>query len=218
MDQRICQIPGCQKASRSRGWCVMHYRRWQRNGDPSISDQAPTLDKNCEGCGSSFLARRQSARFCSRACQRHILGPDSAVSRCSEADCERPCRARGLCAKHYKNKRRSEQPGYGYGNPDTRRKALRAKTQRRRAAMYDPEAERIDRDKIGDRDGWRCGLCGRHVDNTLTWPHPQSASLDHIVPLSKGGRHRRDNVHVSHLACNLAKGAGGDGEQLLLIG
>lgn len=72
--------------------------------------------------------------------------------------------------------------------------------------MTDPEAETIHRDDVGKRDGWVCGLCRGLVDNGLPWPDPMSASLDHILPISKGGKHRMENVQISHLSCNLAKG------------
>lgn len=34
-----CSIPGCTKAARKRGWCYMHYTRWQRHGDPEHLDR-----------------------------------------------------------------------------------------------------------------------------------------------------------------------------------
>lgn len=30
----VCAIEGCNKPSKHRGWCGMHYQRWQRHGDP----------------------------------------------------------------------------------------------------------------------------------------------------------------------------------------
>lgn len=44
-----------------------------------------------------------------------------------------------------------------------------------------------------------CHLC--HL-----WVVPKQASLDHILPFSKGGDHTHDNVGLSHLKCNLRKG------------
>jgi hypothetical protein len=29
-----CSIDGCEKPHEARGWCIKHYRRWQRHGDP----------------------------------------------------------------------------------------------------------------------------------------------------------------------------------------
>jgi 5-methylcytosine-specific restriction endonuclease McrA len=34
-----------------------------------------------------------------------------------------------------------------------------------------------------------------------------SVSLDHVIPLSRGGNHEPGNVQCSHLACNVRKGA-----------
>jgi 5-methylcytosine-specific restriction endonuclease McrA len=80
------------------------------------------------------------------------------------------------------------------------------------------EAESIDRWEIGDRDGWRCGICRRRIDKTKDWPDPRSASLDHVIPLSEGGPHVRSNVRIAHLDCNMKRGDRGGNEQLTLVG
>lgn len=60
---------------------------------------------------------------------------------------------------------------------------------------------------IVERDGQSCRLCGCDVDLTLRYPHPMSKSLDHVVPLSRGGAHTIENVQLAHLRCNMSKGA-----------
>lgn len=34
LSQRTCSIPDCDRSSRKRGWCQLHYSRWLRHGDP----------------------------------------------------------------------------------------------------------------------------------------------------------------------------------------
>lgn len=51
-----------------------------------------------------------------------------------------------------------------------------------------------------------CGLCGLPVDKTIPTPLPGSPEVDHIVPVSMGGpEYDRDNLTLSHRACNRAK-------------
>lgn len=51
-----------------------------------------------------------------------------------------------------------------------------------------------------------CGICGRPVDFHKTFPDPWSATLDHIVPVVKGGDPASiENLQLAHLACNRAK-------------
>lgn len=52
-----------------------------------------------------------------------------------------------------------------------------------------------------------CGLCSLPIDRDLAYPDPLSASLDHIVPLSRGGSDSAENVQAAHLVCNQRKGA-----------
>lgn len=60
------------------------------------------------------------------------------------------------------------------------------------------------------RDGLRCAICGEMCDpNDHTWGYtgPQSPSIDHIIPMAKGGGHIWGNVQVAHIICNSEKGA-----------
>lgn len=53
--------------------------------------------------------------------------------------------------------------------------------------------------KLLERQQFRCALSGRELT-------PATASLDHIVPLAKGGFHTIDNLWVVDQQVNVAKG------------
>jgi len=52
-----------------------------------------------------------------------------------------------------------------------------------------------------------CGICGLPVDKELKSPDPMSKTVDHIIPVSKGG-HPSDlsNLQLAHRCCNRQKG------------
>lgn len=71
--------------------------------------------------------------------------------------------------------------------------------------------------EIFQRDGWRCHLCRKLVDRTVSRNHPDGATIDHIVPLSLGGTDEPANVATAHWRCNREKRARAMNEQLRLI-
>jgi len=86
----------------------------------------------------------------------------------------------------------------------------RDRNARRRAEKKAVTVEVFTRAEIFERDKGRCHLCGRKVK-------PNNWHLDHLLPLSKDGKHSKDNVAVSCSQCNLKKHNMGQ-SQLRLIG
>lgn len=55
--------------------------------------------------------------------------------------------------------------------------------------------------------GGPCWLCGHAIDPRLTEKHPLSFTLDHLVPLSRGGELLDPaNARAAHRRCNSARG------------
>lgn len=65
----------------------------------------------------------------------------------------------------------------------------------------------VDRFVVFERDGYICGLCDAPIDMDAKPKSPLSPSLDHIIPLSRGGAHSYENAQAAHLFCNISKGA-----------
>lgn len=51
-----------------------------------------------------------------------------------------------------------------------------------------------------------CGICGKKVDKTVKYPNIMCPTVDHIIPIAKGG-HPSDmsNLQLAHFGCNRQK-------------
>lgn len=153
-------------------------------------------ERVCTICGAGFTAKRPEAMYCSRRCKQR-----------AEHEARK---ARGYFAarraENYEAERarireyRSRKP-FRERYPETYAAADQLRAERKLV-----DAERVAPVEIHDRDGWICQLCDGSIDQVLAWPDPMSASLDHVIPLARGGRHTRDNLQSAHLRCNLQKG------------
>ncbi len=60
---------------------------------------------------------------------------------------------------------------------------------------------------IWHRDNWTCHYCGKTVKESVL-NVPDKATVDHIIPVSKGGGNRVDNLVTACVQCNSRKGNG----------
>lgn len=113
----------------------------------------------------------------------------------------------------YKKKRTARRQAWKAAHPEykeplrkhndeqrTRRRIVDARRHAcKRAVAISPTAdEAIVRFRNGKR--WRCYICGKFVSGS-------ECQIDHIVPLTKGGRHAADNLAPVHPLCNQRKHA-----------
>lgn len=73
------------------------------------------------------------------------------------------------------------------------------------AAVYRQSPHQHKELGIFERDGWACYLCQLPIDPALAWPHPQSKSIDHVIPICRGGEDTAANKRATHLGCNWSK-------------
>jgi 5-methylcytosine-specific restriction endonuclease McrA len=53
--------------------------------------------------------------------------------------------------------------------------------------------------------GMRCHLCGGRIDERLDRNHSLALTIDHVVPISRGGSDEIENLRPAHRACNVRK-------------
>jgi 5-methylcytosine-specific restriction endonuclease McrA len=51
-----------------------------------------------------------------------------------------------------------------------------------------------------------CHLCGEPLDHDSHWNSDWHPTIDHVIPISLGGRDVRSNVAVAHRWCNSRRG------------
>ena len=202
----ICEIPECGKRHFAAGMCSAHYTRLKRTGSATTRKLGEVVggkricatckvDTPLEGMG------RTQPSYC-RACinaaarARFVYKPKHlGIKQCENCGGDFPfnkkqnlhCSAE--CAQATVNKRNWKH------------------LQTRRARLKDAFVESFHSKEIYERDNWVCGICKESIDPAAKLPDQMSASIDHIIPISRGGTHERANAQAAHLFCNVSKGA-----------
>ena len=240
-----CKVDGCERPRLGRGLCPPHYSEWHRsqrryevtcqfcgerakvgrkrdrhcsqacamktvaklkveanaaNAGMSVEDwkslrkpRLSRLEKASRKAEKAAAGKRGRTIWVARKCKictTSFLTQSSATGRCCSE----------ICTK--KNKREN----------------IHDRARRRRARLKNVYTTRVRSSAIFTRDKYRCHICGKKTDPKKSVPHPKAPTIDHLVPLAKGGTHEPANVATACFICNATKRDVGGGEQLALIG
>lgn len=171
-----CSIEDCGLSERLvRGWCMKHYLRWRKTGDP-----LKTLRQN-----------------------RYASDMECAIEDCAERRY-----VRDWCSKHYRawynhgdvltpDKRIYPEPTFE--EKERRRKMRIAYANKRRARKNNAQVYEYTQAFVDARVayfGKKCWMCGGEY-----------SALDHVKPLSQGGKDCPANLRPACKSCNSRKGA-----------
>lgn len=216
MSKPTCSMPTCEREKYCRTYCRLHYTRFMKHGDPTVDLHRVqhTSDglRICKGCEAPkpFSDFHKDAR-----------SPDGYRAQC------KPCR-KSFMAAYYEANRESRQ-AYEQNRRTNRAEHMRAldmaryqrhkekrvalasehvKIRRARlaGAMTDPNVTVPALRKI---HGDQCRYCGvemsfirrKRGDGIAR----NRATLEHILPLSRGGSHTFDNTVLACHHCNVSK-------------
>jgi hypothetical protein len=167
----------------------------------------------CLGCeGQLGLSTSTDSAFCSVKCQQgswYEANAEHAKAKARIWNASNPdLKQRQSMAWYEANKGRALEMAKAWrsANPDAVREISRASALRRRARKAAGVVEDFALSEIWEREQGICWLCETEIDPLKKWPHPESKTLEHVIPLARGGSHTRENVALAHLVCNLRKG------------
>lgn len=163
--------------------------------------ETPTVDKVCTYCNAPFTVPRERAVqvYCGSRCgYLAILASKRKPHEATKRKCD-GCGAEFEYPASYKVQKRF------CSMVCSRRVRGRDQERRRRARMRGVHTEAVDFAQLCRRDRWKCQLCGEPVKRKAQVPDPLSPTLDHIIPLAKGGTHEAKNVQLAHFRCNALK-------------
>jgi hypothetical protein len=169
---------------RSSKWCRECYQTWYRTRRGIVE-----LHRSCDWCNSTFTTTDKRKMFCARACKDRAK--KEAVKQALEAS--KPVRSCRHCGVSMPQAMRADA-AYCSESCNTAAHSQTRKASRKIGARQ----LRIDRAYIIERDGGRCHLCG-------AYPEGRALTIDHVMPLARGGTHTSENLRVACLSCNCSK-------------
>ena len=202
-----CQVELVHKgAGNPKRYCCRQHAGMYLN---SLKPKAPKIQKSCLWCNTEFVTAFKVMKFCQSSCRtafqnkqradetkaKHIANP-----RRFDFDCER-CQTVVQTDKHIARGK------YGRFCRNCalvlRRESYRIKSARRQGIT---NPIRVSADALIERDGNVCHICLTEIDLSLARNSRFGATIDHVIPISKGGADTLDNMKLAHWICNIKKG------------
>ncbi|MBO7726942.1 MAG: HNH endonuclease [Oscillospiraceae bacterium] len=188
----------------------------------------------CELCGAEYLKKNGKSKYCSDACKKAARKETLAKWREENKDYQKNWREAHpeYAAEWVKNHRSygRDRSRKIRGSKEHNRKCVVCGKEfstyiQHKHTCCDKckcshKLKRIPKDQIVDtditvkalyeRDGGICYLCGKPCDfNDIDKERHAIGSnyptVDHVIPVTRGGMHSWDNVKLAHLSCNSAK-------------
>ncbi len=198
---RRCRSCGADhRASSASVYCSIECRQFKD------SPSTPVPWAECEWCGHRFI-NRTNRRYCTRTCAARSEPRRCKPQPIEYGHCQR-------CGRLFI--RRGGQLGACCSDACIKRLRKNHRKHLHRTATRLGETVTIQ--YLGHRDHWTCQLCGKKVKRDAAVPHPAAPTIDHVIPLARGGEHTRANTQLAHFLCNSLKHVSAANEQLRLIG
>ncbi|MFE5290344.1 HNH endonuclease signature motif containing protein [Nocardia sp. NPDC056611] len=204
-EQPNCRLSHCENVSTCKDLCSRHYDRF-RNGTPDwdrplgicatseCESKVSNKHRYCDAC------KQQRARVVGRRLYRET--PEHEAERRKAYYGKNAVRIKRINREWHAN-----NPGYSTvkyrrwrkQNPMGARAIDSKKSAKRRKQIEATSIEKISIQAIIDEHGMVCHICNGGIADM------SDLHIDHVIPLSRGGAHTKENLKPSHSVCNLRK-------------
>lgn len=191
-----------------RKYCSRECARLDRIKDGMLKKQAKQIEwekehtKICPICKKQFIANNKLAMYCSdECCYEGQLKNKREEWRANYTPRTFAC---AECGKLVVTECGSTRTLY-CSDACMNRSMKRDYKLRRAERMQKAFIENVGMRSTFRRYKGRCGICGLPVPRTVEPSNIWAATVDHIVPLSLGGEHRKANCQLAHRICNSIK-------------
>jgi len=220
---RVCNMDNCDRKHLARGLCGTHYNQ-------TLANRHPKVTMTCAGCGQQVTKdagrdKRYANVYCTMTCRSEhqhretrasrkqvalYTGPSALGRYLGALDTPLPskrvwvagqCR---MCTRDYLCKYGSTTCGaecQAQWDAEIKRACKSRRRARERAAFV----ANVYPSRIYARDDYTCLLCGDPLDMGAQVPAPHAPTIDHVIPLARGGTHEPANVQAAHFLCNSIK-------------
>jgi hypothetical protein len=183
------------------------HEKKRRHGLPVPGDAVLCSNPQC----TNMAIHTKGRAFCSNICRRYFLlnkhwlgeGPSTRVYFRPCQDCQTPVTMTngGGTSKVCESCRIIRNRGINGRKAHARRAS-------------GPPALSVD--QLAARDGYHCHICHQKIDMALTGLAKWGPTIEHILPVSKGGTNEPENLALAHRHCNTARGNRGHSQMTLV--
>jgi 5-methylcytosine-specific restriction endonuclease McrA len=163
---------------------------------------------NCDYCSKQFIGNKQQARFCSKDCRaaQNLIESKAKYQKKRQelypgGIRTTPC---GWCKepRTWKVGESVIQAFHPDCTLDAQRARYRIKTVKRQKVV---NPSRLSADRVLQTYGADCSICGQTINLDIPRTSKMGLTVDHLVPLSRGGSDDIENLRPAHWICNIKK-------------
>jgi 5-methylcytosine-specific restriction endonuclease McrA len=164
--------------------------------------------KACIVCSTEFVTGKKGQRFCKASCRSAHQAEENKIKHANKIAARYPNGMRtelcGWCKEPRTFDIRQSTPTAFHAEctKEAQSARYRIKTVKRQKKT---KPYRISHEQVVREYGQDCDICKEPIDLELPRTHRFGLTVDHVIPVNKGGTDSMENLRPAHWICNVKK-------------